>query len=108
MLNVAVRKKLLQAIPVGALNSGGGEGAFRPHYVTWSEQRRIESQAPHIFGNIVQIMTETDSGVQELTPMRKPSGLCECHRLIPDSKTPNGIAEIPSRLWRSKPSRARF
>ncbi len=72
-------------------------GLFRPHYVTWSEQRRIESHAPGHLRNIVQIITETGLRVyKELTPMRKDQvDLVNATIWIPDSKTPNGIAEIP-------------
>ena len=79
MLNVAVR------------------GLFRPHYVTWSEQRRIESQAPPHLRNIVQIITETGlRAYKELTPLRKDQvDFVNATVWIPDSKTPNGIAEIP-------------
>jgi hypothetical protein len=49
---------------------------FRPHYVTWSEQRRIESHGPAHLRNIVQIITETGLRVyKELTPMCSPA--CE-------------------------------
>lgn len=50
MLNVAIRKKLFPA------NPGNGvefpvkvKGLFRPHYMPWSEQQRIEFQAPEHF-----------------------------------------------------------
>jgi integrase len=98
MLNVAVRKKLLQANPCwGVEFPVAVRGLFRPHYVTWSEQRRIESQAPPHLRNIVQIITETGLRVyKELTPMRKDQvDFVNATVWIPDSKTPNGIAEIP-------------
>jgi integrase len=98
MLNVAVRKKLLQANPCwGVEFPVAVRGLFRPHYVTWSEQRRIESQAPPHLRNIVQIITETGLRVyKELTPMRKDQvDLVNATVWIPDSKTPDGIAEIP-------------
>src|SRR5207245_3521596 len=71
-------------------------GLFRPHYVTWSEQRRIESQAPPHLRNVVQIITETGLRVyKELTPMRKDQvDFVNATVWIHDSKTPNGIAEI--------------
>jgi integrase len=98
MLNVAVRKKLLQANPCwGVEFPVAVRGLFRPRYVTWSEQRRIESHAPGHLRNIVQIITETGLRVyKELTPMRKDQvDLVNATIWIPDSKTPNGIAEIP-------------
>jgi integrase len=98
MLNVAVRKKLLQANPCwGVEFPVAVRGLFRPHYVTWSEQRRIESHGPAHLRNIVQIITETGLRVyKELTPMKKDQvDLVNATVWIPDSKTPNGIAEIP-------------
>lgn len=98
MLNVAVRKKLLQSNPCwGVEFPVAVKGLFRPHYVTWSEQRRIESQAPTHLRNIVQIITETGLRVyKELTPMKKDQlDLANATVWIPDSKTQNGIAEIP-------------
>ncbi|HKW61288.1 MAG TPA: tyrosine-type recombinase/integrase [Candidatus Acidoferrum sp.] len=98
MLNVAVRKKLLQANPCwGVEFPVKVRGLFRPHYVAWSEQRRIEAQAPAHLRNVVQIITETGLRVyKELTPMRKDQvDLVNATVWIPDSKTPNGVAEIP-------------
>ena len=98
MLNVAVRKKLLQANPCwGVEFPVAVRGLFRPHYVTWSEQRRIELKAPPHLRNIVQIITETGLRVyKELTPMRKDQvDFVNATVWIPDSKTPNGVAEIP-------------
>jgi integrase len=98
MLNVAVRKKLLQANPCwGVEFPVAVRGLFRPHYVTWSEQRRIELHGPAHLRNIIQIITETGLRVyKELTPMKKDQvDLVNATVWIPDSKTPNGIAEIP-------------
>jgi integrase len=97
MLNVAVRKKFLQANPCwGVEFPVAVRGLFRPYYVTWSEQRRIESQAPDHLRNIVRIIAETGLRVyKELTPMRKDQvDFVNATVWIPDSKTPNGIAEI--------------
>src|SRR6202030_3952267 len=35
------------------------KGMFRPHYVPWSEQQRIESLAPAYLCNAIRIVTET-------------------------------------------------
>ena len=72
-------------------------GLFRPHYVTWSEQLRIESHGPNHLANIVRIITETGLRIyKELMPMRKENAdLDNAVVWITDSKTPNGIAEIP-------------
>src|SRR5258708_5333930 len=98
MLNVAVRKKLLAANPCAGVEFPVAvKGLFRPHYVTWSEQKRIESHGPEYLKNAVQIITETGLRVyKELTPMRKNQvDLPNAVVWIPDSKTPNGTAEVP-------------
>jgi len=73
------------------------KGLFRPHYVTWSEQRTIEAHAPEYLRNIVRIITETGLRVyKELMPMKKEQlDLTNAMVWIPDSKTPNGVAEVP-------------
>jgi integrase len=98
MLNVAVRKKLLPANPCAGVEFPVKvKGLFRPHYMTWSEQQRIEFQAPEYLRNIIQIITETGLRVyKELMPMTKEQvDLENAVVWIPDSKTPNGIAEVP-------------
>jgi integrase len=98
MLNIAVRKKLLTANPCSGVEFPVAvKGLFRPHYVTWSEQERIESHGPEYLSNIVRIITETGLRVyKELAPMRKDQvDLSNAVVWIPDSKTPNGIAEVP-------------
>ena len=73
------------------------KGLFRPHYVTWSEQQRIENNAiPHL-RNAVRIISETGLRVKkELLPMKKDQiDFINGILWIPDSKTPNGVAEIP-------------
>ena len=60
MLNVAVRKKLLPANPCSGVEFPVKvKGLFRPHYMTWSEQQRIEFQAPEYLRNIIRIISET-------------------------------------------------
>ncbi len=73
------------------------KGLFRPHYVTWSEQERIESHAPQHLRNVIRIVTETGlRNYKDLTPIRKDQvDLQNAVIWIPDSKTPNGIAEVP-------------
>jgi integrase len=98
MMNVAVRKKLLAANPcLGVEFPVAVKGLFRPHYVTWSEQERIESHAPQYLRNIIRIVTETGLRIyKELTSMRKDQvDLQNAVAWIPDSKTPNGVAEVP-------------
>jgi len=98
MLSVAVRKKLLALNPCSGVEFPVKvKGLFRPHYVAWSEQQRIESHAPRYLRNAIRIITETGLRVyKELTPMRKDQVDIENAMVwIPDSKTPNGIAEVP-------------
>jgi integrase len=98
MLNVVVRKKLLPANPCAGVEFPVAvKGLFGPHYVTWSEQRTIEAHAPEYFRNIVRIITETGLRVyRELVLMKKEQlDLVNAMVWIPDSKTPNGVAEVP-------------
>jgi integrase len=98
MLNVAVRKKLLPANPCNGVEFPVKvKGLFRPHYMPWSEQQRIEFQAPEYLRNVIQIITETGLRVyKELMPMNKEQlDLENALVWIPDSKTPNGVAEVP-------------
>jgi integrase len=98
MLNVAVRKKLLPSNPCWGVDFPVSlRGLFRPHYVSWSEQQRIEAAAPSYLRNVVRIITETGVRIyKELTPMKKAQVDLENKVVwIPDSKTPNGVAEVP-------------
>lgn len=97
-LNVAVRKKFLPANPCAGVEFPVSiRGLFRPHYVTWSEQQMIEFHAPDHLKNVVRIITETGLRVyKELIPMKKDQvDLGNAFVWIPDSKTPNGVAEVP-------------
>jgi integrase len=97
-LNVAVRKKFLPANPCSGVEFPVSiRGLFRPHYVTWSEQQMIEFHAPDHLCNVVRIITETGLRVyKELVPMKKDQvDLVNAVVWIPDSKTPNGVAEVP-------------
>jgi integrase len=98
ILNVAVRKRLLPSNPsAGVEFPVAVKGMFRPHYMSWSEQQRIEFQAPGYLRNIIRIITETGLRVyKELMPMKKDQvDLENAFVWIPDSKTANGIAEVP-------------
>jgi integrase len=97
-LNVAVRKKFLPANPCSGVEFPVTiRGLFRPHFVKWLEQQVIEFHAPDYLRNVVRIITETGLRVyKELTPMKKDQvDLENAVVWIPDSKTPNGIAEVP-------------
>src|SRR5213593_2345826 len=98
MLNVAVRKKLLPSNPcLGVEFPVRVNRLFRPHYMSWSEQQRIESHATPYLRNVIRIITETGLRVyKELAPMTKKQIDLENRVVwIPDSKTPNGVAEVP-------------
>jgi integrase len=98
MLNVAVRKRLLTSNPCAMVEFPVAlKGLFRPHYVTWSEQQKIENHAmPHL-RNAIRIIAETGlRAKKELLPMKKDQiDFLNAVLWIPDSKTPNGVAEIP-------------
>jgi len=98
MLNVAVRKRLLSANPCSGVEFPVRvKGLFRPHYVSWSEQKRIEQHGQPHLRNIVRIITETGLRVyKELMSMKKDQvDLLNAVVWIPESKTPNGVAEVP-------------
>src|SRR5579883_289264 len=60
ILNVAVRKKLCPASPCAGVEFPVIlKGLFRPHYMTWSEQTKIEEHAPVYLRNVIRIITET-------------------------------------------------
>jgi hypothetical protein len=73
ILNLAVRRKLLPSNPCwGVEFPVAVKGLFRPHYVSWSEQQRIEGAAPSYLRNVVRIVTETGLRIyKELTPMKR-------------------------------------
>jgi len=98
MLNVAVRKNLLASNPCAYVEFPVAvKGVFRPHHVPWSEQQQIEFHAPAHLRNVVRILTETGLRVhKELLPMKKEHvDLVNWVVWIPNSKTPNGISELP-------------
>jgi hypothetical protein len=65
--------------------------------MTWSEQTKIEAQAPGYLKNVIRIITETGLRVyKELAPVWKEQiDLSNKVVFISDSKTPTGIAEVP-------------
>ena len=98
VLNVAVKKKFVAANPCNSAEFPVmTNGLFRPHYMTWSEQQRIELHAPPYLRNVVRIITETGLRVyKELVPMRKEQvDLANAAIWIPDSKTSAGVGEVP-------------
>jgi integrase len=63
----------------------------------WSEQQVIEAHAPAHLRNVIRLISETGLRVyKELAPMRKDQiDLLNGVVWIADSKTPNGVAEVP-------------
>jgi integrase len=74
---------------------------LKPHYVTWSEQQRIERHSPQFLRNIVRILTETGLRInKELLPMRKNQlDVANATVWIPDSKTENGGSHSLRSPW---------
>jgi len=98
VFSVAVKKKLCPVNPCAAVEFPVRvKGLFRPHYMTWSEQTRIENHAPAYLRNVIQIITETGLRVyKELASMKKDQvDLANEVVFIDDSKTPTGVAEVP-------------
>jgi integrase len=98
ILSVAVKKKVLLANPCAAVEFPVMvKGLFRPHYMTWSEQAKIEKEAPAYLRNVIRIITETGLRVyKELACMKKDQvDLANKVVFIVDSKTPTGVAEVP-------------
>jgi integrase len=98
VFSVAVRKKLCPANPCSGVEFPVRvKSLFRPHYMTWSEQTKIEKHAPAYLRNVIRIITETGLRVyKELACMKKDQiDLVNKTVFIDDSKTPTGVAEVP-------------
>jgi integrase len=107
ILNVAVKQKRLGVNPCQAVEFPVplSSSVRKPHYMTASEQERIEFFAPDYLKHAVVIISEMGlRPYKELTPMRKTQVDLE-NRLvhIPESKTPNGIGDMPMSepAWRA-------
>ncbi len=99
ILNVAVKKRRLAVNPCNGVEFPVPlAGTTRkPHYLTASEQVRLEACAPVCLRNIIVIMVEMGlRPYRELTPMRKQQVDLQNEIVhLPDSKTMNGIADMP-------------
>ena len=99
ILNVAVKKQRLAVNPCFSVEFPVPlAGTTRkPHYLSASEQVRLEACAPVYLRNIIVIMVEMGlRPYRELIPMRKQqvdmqNGIVH----LPGSKTVNGIADMP-------------
>ncbi len=99
ILNVAVKQKRLATNPCVAVEFPVSvrRSTRKPHYMTASEQQKIEFAAPSYLRNIVVIVSELGLRYKkELLPMKKEQVDLE-NRLvhIADSKTTTGIGDMP-------------
>ncbi len=99
ILNVAVQKKRLASNPCHSVEFPArlAGSTRKPHYLTASEQARVEFFAPAYLRNVVVIMVEIGlRPYKELLPIRKEQVDME-YRLVhlPDSRTASGIADMP-------------
>ena len=99
MLNVAVKQKRLASNPCSAVEFPIriNHTIRKPHYMTSTEQQKIEFCAPSHLQNIVVIISEMGlRPYKELMPMKKSDVDLENSIVhIPDSKTPSGIGDMP-------------
>jgi len=99
MLNVAVKQKRLSDNPCRAVEFpvSVAKSTRKPHYMTASEQAKIEFAAPNYLRNVVVILSEMGLRYKkELLSMKKvqvdlENGIAH----IADSKTVNGIGDMP-------------
>jgi integrase len=99
ILNVAVKQKRLTLNPCTVVEFpvSVSKTTRKPHYMTASEQARIEFAAPNYLKHAMVIISEMGlRPYKELMPMLKPQVDLENWLVhIPDSKTPNGIGDMP-------------
>ncbi len=99
ILSVAVKKKQIGVNPCSAVQFPVKIGATtrKPHYMAASEQERIEFFAPDYLRDAIVILVEMGlRPYKELTPMKKGQMDLDNEIVhIPDSKTKNGIADMP-------------
>jgi integrase len=99
VLNVAIRQKKLEANPCGLVEFPVSvtNSTRKPHYMTFTEQERIEFVAPSYLRHVVLIMTEMGlRPYRELLPMLKSKVDLENQLVhISGSKTDNGIGDMP-------------
>ena len=99
MLNVAVKQKRLADNPCRTVEFpvSVSKSTRKPHYMTATEQAKIEFAAPSYLRNVVVILSETGLRYKkELLPMKKEQvDLDNWVVHIADSKTVNGIGDMP-------------
>ena len=99
IFNVAVRQKRLAENPCRVVEFpvSVAKSTRKPHYMSASEQAKIEFGAPNYLRNIVVILSEMGLRYKkELLPMKKQQVDLENAVVhIADSKTPKGIGDMP-------------
>jgi integrase len=99
ILNVAVKQKRLAANPCVAVEFPVSvkKSTRKPHYMSATEQAKIEVVAPSYLRNIIVIISELGLRYKkELLPMKKEQVDLENGVVhIADSKTANGIGDMP-------------
>ena len=99
ILNVAVKQKRLAVNPCLAVEFPVSvkKSTRKPHYMTATEQAKIEIAAPSYLRNIVVIISEMGLRYKkELLPMKKEEVDLENALVhVADSKTTNGIGDMP-------------
>jgi integrase len=99
ILNVAVMQKRLAANPCDTVEFPVplSKSTRKPHYMTASEQTKIEFCAPSYLRNAIVILVEMGlRPYKELLPMKKLDiDLQNWLVHIPDSKTASGVGDMP-------------
>jgi integrase len=99
MLNVAVKQKRLASNPCTAVEfpASISRTTRKPHYMTASEQQRIELFAPSYLRHAIVMISEMGlRPYKELMPMKKSQVDLENSLVhIDDSKTPSGVGDMP-------------
>jgi integrase len=99
ILNVAVKQKRLAANPCVAVEFPVSvrKSTRKPHYMSATEQAKIEIVAPSYLRNILVIISALGLRYKkELLPMKKEQVDLDSKTVfITDSKTPTGVAEVP-------------
>lgn len=99
ILNLAVQQRRLAANPCDSVEfpASISKSIRKPHYMTSSEQARIEMAAPGYLKNLVIMMTEMGlRPFKELLPIKKSQVDLENSIVsLFESKTPSGIGDMP-------------
>jgi integrase len=110
-LKPVVKHKRLVAFPCSSVEFPVSvkDSTRKPHYMTASEQRRIEFCAPNHLRHAIVILVETGlRPYRELMCMRKEQVDLENRMVhIPSSKTPTGVADMSMTTLAGTPSKLR-